>query len=44
MNSVTDSTQNDLTCGHRCLTAWVLEKDHNITKDTCSLVKILIRT
>ena len=32
MNSVTDSTQNDLTYGHRCLTAWILEKDHNITR------------
>ena len=33
MNSVTDSTQNGLPHDHRWLTAWVLDKNHNIAKD-----------
>ena len=33
MNSVTDSTQNGLPHDHWWLSAWVLEKRLNVTKD-----------
>ena len=37
-NSVTDSTQSGLPHDPRRLTAWVLDKNHNVTKDEYNLL------
>ena len=38
MNSATGSTPNGLPHDHRWLTAWVLDKNHNVTKDEYHLL------